>query len=166
MTNEGARGASRPIGPNPPDPIGTSASIYDFDRKGTLPMARTENSADCTRRLAPPASLSDIERKVWTSLVKSVGSDHFKRCDVPLLAEYVRAAALCAKAAAAINQEGAVVNGKCNPWVTVAEKSGRALVALSARLRVCPQSRFDRLKAGTTAKTGAPELDDDGLLAK
>jgi len=127
---------------------------------------RTPSSADYRARLAAPTALLPAERKIWTRLVQSVASDHFQECDRPLLTEYVRATHLANQAAEAL-QNGAVIDGKVSPWVSVSEKLTRALVALSARLRLCPQSRYDRLKAGATSRTGIPDInyEDDPLLA-
>ena len=36
--------------------------------------------------------------------------------------------------------------------LAVSEKAIKQLVALSARLRICPQSRFDRLGAGSNSR--------------
>ena len=38
---------------------------------------------------------------------------------------------------------GAVVDGKPSPWIVVQDKAVRAMVALSMRLRLSPQSRTD-----------------------
>ena len=43
---------------------------------------------------------------------------------------------------------GAVINGKPSPWITVQEKAVRAMVALSMRLRLSPQSRIDAKTLG------------------
>jgi hypothetical protein len=48
------------------------------------------------------------------------------------------------------------VGGKANPWIVVQEKAQRAMVALSARLRLSPQTRFDRLVAATTSRYQGP----------
>ena len=53
------------------------------------------------------------------------------------------------------------MDGKASPWLTVQEKTVRALTALSARLRICPQSRFDRLVAGTKDRPKGPRPWDD-----
>jgi len=109
-------------------------------------------------------------REIFDSLVSAVSSDHFVVADRPLLVEYARAAHQADVAAAQLAAVGAVtLEGRPSPWIVVQEKSVRALVARSARLRLCPQSRFDRLAAGTSARKGMPEVDpeDDpyGLLA-
>ena len=44
-----------------------------------------------------------------------------------------------------------MIAGRPNPWLTVAEKCDRALVALSMRLRISPQARMRR---ETTAAKG------------
>jgi phage terminase small subunit len=103
-------------------------------------------------RIRPPGHLSPTARAVFESVVATVGLDHFTATDVPLLAEYATAAATAQTAAGKLDQEGHVVGGRANPWLVVQEKAQRAMVALSARLRVCPQSRFDRLKAGTESR--------------
>jgi hypothetical protein len=60
---------------------------------------------------------------------------------------------LAGRAAAALEREGAVIGGRPNPWLVVAEKCDRALVALSMRLRISPQAR---LRRETTAPKGPP----------
>lgn len=121
---------------------------------------RTESPTDHRPRMKPPASLTDTERAVWKAVTKAVSSDHFQDCDRVLLVEFCRAACLADAAAKAL-QDGAVVDGKASAWIAVQEKAQRALVALSARLRLCPQSRFDRLKAGTNARTGMPVTSEE-----
>jgi phage terminase small subunit len=103
-------------------------------------------------RIRPPGHLSAEARAVYEAMVASAGLDHFTTTDVPLLAEYATAAATAQRAAGMLDQEGHVIGGRANPWLVVQEKAQRAMVALSARLRVCPQSRFDRLKAGTESR--------------
>ena len=137
-------------------------------------MTGIEKSADFGRRLTPPRLLTKPEATVFRSIVSAVASDHFVLADVPLLVEFARATCLANLAAEKIEQFGAVNDARPSPWITVQEKAQRALVALSARLRLCPQSRFDRTRAGTGSRTGLPNAeypdgydpdDPDGLLA-
>ncbi|MFZ1831296.1 MAG: P27 family phage terminase small subunit [Pseudomonadales bacterium] len=107
-------------------------------------------------RLAPPSHLSEAAAAVWCDLVAAVGPEHFTRADGPLLEQYAVACVMARRAADALERDGEVIDGKASPWLVIQEKSVRALVALSARLRVCPQSRFDRLKAGTNARKPGP----------
>jgi hypothetical protein len=102
--------------------------------------------------LTPPVSLSEAEAKVFRKMIGAVDPDHFNAVDLPLIVEYCRCTVACDEAADHLRQEGSVVDGKANAWCVVAEKNQRALVAISARLRICPQSRFDRLVAGTNSR--------------
>jgi phage terminase small subunit len=93
-------------------------------------------------RLKPPAHLGAAERKAFVELVASCDARHFKPSDMPLLCRYVEADVLAEMAAKELRR-GTVVGGKVNPWLVVQEKCVRALVALSMRLRLSPQSRLD-----------------------
>lgn len=119
-------------------------------------MALTLTPISTKRRVAAPAYLTRAAKAVFEALVSSVDAEHFTQADLPLLAEYATAAVTAQKAAEMLELEGHVVGGRANPWLVVQEKAQRALVALSARLRVCPQSRFDRLKAGTASRRRGP----------
>lgn len=92
-------------------------------------------------RLAPPATLSARERAIFLDLVATMDAKHFRQCDLPLLARYCEAIALAEEAARELRDGGAVLDGKPSPWITVQEKSVRAMVALTLRLRLSPQAR-------------------------
>jgi hypothetical protein len=117
-------------------------------------MARTRKQVNVNGRLEMPAGLSKEVAEVFDFMVRYQSPDHFAMTDTPILVEYCRATVLANQAAAALGVDGPITPmGKASPWLVVQEKAQRALVALSARLRLCPQSRFDRLKAGTSART-------------
>ena len=97
---------------------------------------------DKPNRLEPPASLSEAERKVFIDIVTACEPQHFRAADLPLLVRYVEACVLADQAAEELRL-GAVIDGKPSPWITVQEKAVRAMVALSMRLRLSPQSRID-----------------------
>ena len=119
-------------------------------------------------RLAPPATLSPTARAIFIHIVGNVDPSHFSEVDVPLLEGYANSAALSTEAAHRLDLDGAVVDGKVSPWMGVAEKAHKQLIALSARLRICPQSRFDRLAAGANSRQqpNSFSFDDDGLIAR
>jgi phage terminase small subunit len=94
-------------------------------------------------RLDPPASLPEAERGIFVDLVNACEPKHFRPSDLPLLLRYCEASVLAEHAARELRQTGAVVNGKPSPWIAVQEKAVRAMVALSMRLRLSPQSRID-----------------------
>jgi phage terminase small subunit len=104
-------------------------------------------------RLRPPAELGKDEAQVWRQVVLACDAKHFQASDTPLLVRYCENVVLARRAAAALTAEGAVIGGRPNPWLVVAEKCDRALVALSMRLRISPQARMRR---ETTVPKGPP----------
>jgi hypothetical protein len=90
--------------------------------------------------LPPPTSLSEPARTVWIHLVSAHEPEHFQEGDATLMSQYCEAAALAAKAAAAL-QTGDDTRLKI--W----ERSTAIMASLSLRLRIGPQSRRERAKA-------------------
>jgi len=99
-------------------------------------------------RLGPPASLPEVERAIFVALVDACDPRHFQASDLPLLVQYVQAIVLANEVAEHLRTEGAVVKGKPSPWLLVLEKSQRAVVALSMRLRLSPQSNCRQRNKG------------------
>jgi len=91
-------------------------------------------------RLRPPPSLSEAERTVFIDLVASAKPDHFVASDLPLLTRYCEAIVLGDRAAAEL-RKAAIIDGKVSPWVGIQEKATKAVIMLSMRLRLSPQSR-------------------------
>jgi phage terminase small subunit len=112
-------------------------------RRSSADLAVVRPSGGLTR-LRPPAELGKDEAEVWRHIVLSCDQKHFQRSDAPLLVRYCQNVVLGRRAAAALTTEGAVIGGRPNPWLVVAEKCDRALVALSMRLRISPQARMRR----------------------
>ena len=110
--------------------------------------------------LKPPAHLGKDERRRFIDLVESVDTTHFRPGDLPLICRYVEADALAERAAAELRRDGPVLDGKPNAWLTVQEKSVRALVALSMRLRLSPQSRTDPKTVGRHRYGSVRHLND------
>lgn len=133
-------------------------------------MPRKGQHISTRARLKAPDSLSPGARRVFEHVVKSVDPTHFSAVDLPLLCEYATACHQAELAGRELAKTGAVVAGKASPWLGAQEKAVRSMVALSARLRVAPQTRFDRLVAGANARPQPKPLededDDDGLLAR
>ena len=110
-------------------------------RKSTAALSMSNLAVDGRpARLKPPASLSKRERELFLHIVNTNQPEHFRPSDIVLLCRYVESAAL-AEAAAIELRKGAVVDGKASAWLVPQEKAVRALTALSARLRLSPQSR-------------------------
>jgi hypothetical protein len=98
-------------------------------------------------RLQPPSSLSQAEAAIFIAVVKSCDPTHFRHSDLPLLCRFCEMTALADRAAREL-RDGAVMDGKASAWIVVQEKCVRGLVSLSARLRLCPQSRTDPKTTG------------------
>jgi phage terminase small subunit len=110
-------------------------------------------------RPSPPSCLSEPERKLFVSIAGSCDRDHFRQTDLPLLSRYCEAAVLAEQAALEL-RNGAVVGGKPSPWIFVQEKCVRAMVSLSMRLRLSPQSRLDPKSLGRQQPYSGPRLWD------
>src|SRR5260370_41207026 len=91
-------------------------------------------------RPSPPACLSGPERELFAALVTGCDADHFRQTNLPLLSRYCEAAILAERAALEL-RNGAVLDGKPRPWIVIQEQCVRAMVSLSMRLRLSPQSR-------------------------
>jgi hypothetical protein len=88
------------------------------------------------KRLAPPPTLSEGAKAEFIRIVTSERADHFRPSDMPLLVQYTEACALAQRSVRELQHDDAKA---C--WLTRWEKANRVLVALSARLRICPQAR-------------------------
>ena len=107
-------------------------------------------------RIVPPPNLEPDVAKIYQAVVNAVDAGHFCEGDSTLLTEYARAVAQAGRAARELALHGAVVDNKMSAWIGVQEKAWRAMAALSVRLRLGPQSRFDRQQAGRNARESGP----------
>lgn len=98
-------------------------------------------------RLQPPDHLSADERQRFVEIISTCDAKHFRPSDTTLLCRFVEADALAERAAKELRKHP-VVDGKASAWLAVQEKSVRALVSLSMRLRLAPQSRIDAKALG------------------
>lgn len=98
--------------------------------------------------LRPREGMPDDVRAVFRDLVASVPASHFRASDADLVEQFAQSIALARQAYAELDANGPVVGGKASPWVVVLEKAHRSSVALSARLRLAPQSRTEAKSAG------------------
>jgi hypothetical protein len=104
-------------------------------------------------RLQPRADAPEAVREIFSALVRSVSTEHFRQGDADLLEMHAQAIALSRRAYAELEASGPIVNGKASPWIIVLEKAHRSAVALSGRLRLAPQSRAD---PKSVARAGGP----------
>jgi hypothetical protein len=87
-------------------------------------------------RLRPPATLSEGAKGEFIRIVLCEKPDHFRQSDLPLLCQYCESVALATRATVELQRDDAPAR-----WLTLWEKANRNMVALAARLRLCPQSR-------------------------
>ena len=96
------------------------------------------------QRIRPRADDPADVQAVVAELIAAVDAEQFREADWPLLTSYAQAILMERKAYAQLAAEGVVTkDGRTSAWLTVAEKAGRQIVALSLRLRLAPQSRLD-----------------------
>ena len=98
-------------------------------------------------RVQPPGHLSADERQRFADIVANCSARHFRPSDVSLLSRFVEADLMAEKAAKEL-RTNPVIDGRPSPWLAVQEKSVRALVSLSVRLRLGPLSRIDAAAIG------------------
>jgi phage terminase small subunit len=104
--------------------------------------------------LKTPDDLPNSLRAIVDELIQSQSPGHFRPGDEILLEAYAAAHLLRREAFEKVEAEGAVTeNGKSSPWLVVMEKTGKALVSLSGRLRLAPQMRAS---SRDTSRGGAP----------
>ena len=128
-------------------------------RKSAAALQLGASAAPRKSRINLRVGASDVVKAIIQEIVSSVDADWFRPSDFPLLESYGEAIVLERAAYREIATNGAVVNGRPSPWLNVAEKSTRAIVALSARLRLSPQNRTDPKTAGR-AKGPGPSIYD------
>lgn len=113
-------------------------------------------------RLSPPSGMSKEAAAVFRRLVAAVEPEHFSLSDEPLLQAYCEAIVLQERAAKELHKNP-LLNGKLSPWLAVVEKCWRSSTALSLRLRLAPQSRYDARAAHRRTKEHGSVLDEMSL---
>ena len=71
-----------------------------------------------TRRLRPPASLSEPAKRAFLDLVAGCTTDHFRPADIPLMCRWAELAVMCE--AASVELEASTMldsDGKPSPWL-------------------------------------------------
>jgi phage terminase small subunit len=120
-------------------------------------------------RLQPPPHLGPAATRVFRDLVARVPAGQFKPSDLSLVCRWAEWTAVADLAGAELATSALVdEHGRPSPWIAIAERASKQLVALSLRLRLGPQSRAS--KAPKTEPAGqqsyyermaAEETDDE-----
>ena len=103
-------------------------------------------------RLEAPPHLGPAATRIFRDLVLRVPAGQFKPSDLSLVCRWAEWTAVADRAAAEMATSDLVTaDGRPSPWIAIAERASKQLVALSLRLRLGPQSR-----ASKAPKTEAP----------
>jgi hypothetical protein len=123
--------------------IGTGRARHN--RVGKMPRKQTNviPPDPNANRLRPPDNLPPPERAVFVEMVTGNPPSHFRASDLRLLVQYCCAVVLNERACAELRAEP-IRDNKSSPWLNVFEKTGRAMMALSMRLRLSPQARLPK----------------------
>jgi phage terminase small subunit len=97
------------------------------------------------RRLSPPASLGEAEKRAFLDLVTACPTDQFQPSDRDLLCAWCELVVVRERAAKLLEVEGMVTaDGKPSPWLKVHQDAAKGLSGLALRLRLGPQSRAQK----------------------
>ena len=104
-------------------------------------------------RLQPPPHLGPAATRIFRDLVVRVPAEQFKPSDLSLVCRWCEWTAVADLAGAEL-ATGALVDehGQPSPWIAIAERASKQLIALSLRLRLGPQSRMDKSPKTQAAK--------------
>jgi hypothetical protein len=126
-----------------------------------------------SRRLRPPTTLSEPERRVFLALVANSPAGQFTASDMDLLMSWAETTVLARRAAKELELAGGPVlaDGKTSPWFAVHQQCIKTLSGLAIRLRISPQGRSPTARASKVAVRALsyydqaalekPEQDDD-----
>jgi len=106
-------------------------------------------------RLMPAGDLSPGQDKLWRRLIGSMPPGHFHPSDEPLLRSYVEVTERVQLAQAQLAKGVVSSRGKVSPWLKIYDGSVRLQASLASRLRLAPQARVDRRKAGAAVRGDA-----------
>lgn len=101
----------------------------------------------------PLPELSDAEARAWRRYTQSKPGDWFNLDDLPLLAELCRAVVMCDRLAGRIDKAANI--DSLQKLLSMRDKEARRVTVLATKLRLTPQSRYDKGAAATAAKRGS-----------
>jgi hypothetical protein len=100
----------------------------------------------------PDAKLTDAQAAVWKRITASKPGDWFNGDDLFLLAELCRALDMCDRLADAIDAMDIRNGDTLARRLALRDKEARRVTVLATKLRLTPQSRYDKGAAATAAK--------------
>jgi hypothetical protein len=101
------------------------------------------------RRVRPPGTLSEPEKRAFVALVAASPADQFTPADMDLLVSWAESTVLARRAAREVELAGGPVlpDGKTSPWFAVHQQCIKTLSGLAIRLRISPQGRNPTARA-------------------
>jgi phage terminase small subunit len=110
------------------------------------------------RRLRPPDSLGELEKRVFVDLVSQCPLEQFTTSDLPLICRWCELTVMAERAACELAAAGPVTaDGKRSPWWAIHREATKGLVMLAMRLRLSPQSRSRKAPKTQAARLSAYE---------
>lgn len=106
-----------------------------------------------TARLPPPDGLNAAESLIWEQALRSKPQEYFHADDLILLREYCRAVAMCDRLAEKC--EAANGGDTLARYLGLRDKEVRRVTVLATKLRMTPQSRYDKQVAATASRNNA-----------
>lgn len=114
------------------------------------------------RRPEPPENLNAKQAALWRNIVATKPPDWFLADTLPLLEAYVIAIGLAGALQAELDKFGQTPLGNAKNFarfrrlVSMHQQQVKMLTTLATKLRITQQSRFDKNKAASQARNGAP----------
>jgi hypothetical protein len=127
---------------------------------GRMPMPNVSGGPG---RIWPGPHLSPKIAKVFEEITRASAPAAFSECDRPLLDSLATAIAFTRQAQRTLERRGLVIRGEINPLTRYVRDQQRIICTICTRLRISPQSRVSKEKAGANAS--APTQPGDGLAA-
>lgn len=118
----------------------------------------------------PIEGLTEWESALWKRVVKEWPNDYFKTCDLPLLAEYCRAASQCEDLAQWAGKADTIE--RLGAALALRDRESKRMASIARTLRLAPQSRYDRHATATKARMSGSrpwemhEEDDDEFFSQ
>ena len=106
------------------------------------------------QRPDPPASMTAAQKAIWRDVVRSMPVDWFGPECLPVLKEYIRAAAMCDTLDAMIqkgSRKGSPSAENLKMLLDSRAKESNRVAQLAAKLRLTQQSRYTPKSAATAA---------------
>jgi len=100
-----------------------------------------------------PETLPEQWVSIWDQVVNSVGADHWRASDGPVLEAFVTSLARLRAAQAAIAEHGEIdADGNRTQASRIADACAKSITQAAPKLRLCPSSRTDSRQASRTTQ--------------